>query len=119
MVSAKYGHSDFFHGVFFLLDLFNLQGAVCIDLLSLLMSHATMVYVASAVRKEAAIRTKKTERNLTVYYSTGSGPIVPMIRLQGRWLSDIGFDIGKNIVVSIQDNKLTIQLASSVSSSEN
>ncbi len=35
---------------------------------------------------------------------------VPEIRLAGRWLKELGFEIGKDIDVKQQKNKLTITL---------
>ena len=35
---------------------------------------------------------------------------VPEIRLEGRWLKELGFEIGKNIEIKQQKNKLTITL---------
>ena len=36
--------------------------------------------------------------------------IVPEIRLAGKWLKALGFEIGKGIEVKQQKNKLTIKL---------
>ncbi len=35
---------------------------------------------------------------------------VPEIRLEGRWLKELGFEIGKEIQIKQQRNKLTIML---------
>ena len=35
---------------------------------------------------------------------------VPEIRLEGKWLKDLGFEIGKEIEIKQQQNKLTITL---------
>ncbi|GAA3619816.1 SymE family type I addiction module toxin [Flavivirga jejuensis] len=35
---------------------------------------------------------------------------IPEIRLEGRWLKKLGFEIGKEIEVKQQKNKLTITL---------
>jgi len=35
---------------------------------------------------------------------------VPEIRLEGKWLKELGFDIGKEIEIKQQQNKLTITL---------
>ncbi len=40
----------------------------------------------------------------------GSYAIVPEIRLQGKWLKELGFEIGKEITITQQKNKLTITL---------
>ncbi len=50
------------------------------------------------------------ERHLTVYESPGPDPTTPQIRLQGKWLAQIGFEVGKKILVSYEDGKLVIQL---------
>jgi toxic protein SymE len=36
---------------------------------------------------------------------------VPEIRLEGKWLKELGFEIGKEIEIKQQQNKLTITLA--------
>lgn len=36
---------------------------------------------------------------------------VPEIRLEGKWLKELGFEIGKEIEIKQQKNKLTITLA--------
>ncbi|WP_408039319.1 SymE family type I addiction module toxin [Tenacibaculum amylolyticum] len=36
--------------------------------------------------------------------------IVPEIRLEGKWLKELGFEIGKEIEIKQQKNKLTITL---------
>ena len=36
--------------------------------------------------------------------------IVPEIRLEGKWLKELGFEIGKRIEIKQQKNKLTITL---------
>lgn len=35
---------------------------------------------------------------------------VPEIRLEGKWLRELGFEIGKEIEIKQQKNKLTITL---------
>jgi len=35
---------------------------------------------------------------------------VPEIRLEGKWLQELGFEIGKEIEIKQQQNKLTITL---------
>ncbi len=35
---------------------------------------------------------------------------VPEIRLEGKWLKELGFEIGKEIEIKQQKNKLTITL---------
>ncbi|SMG19628.1 SymE family type I addiction module toxin [Arenibacter troitsensis] len=36
--------------------------------------------------------------------------VVPEIRLEGKWLQELGFEIGKEIEIKEQRNKLTITL---------
>lgn len=36
--------------------------------------------------------------------------IVPEIRLEGKWLQELGFEVGKEIEVKQQKDKLTIRL---------
>ncbi len=60
------------------------------------------------------IRNLTTSRNLTVSSGGDSkyNP-VPFIRLQGKWLVELGFDIGDKIVVECQDERLVITKAKS------
>ena len=37
--------------------------------------------------------------------------VVPEIRLEGKWLQELGFEIGKEIEIKEQKNKLTITLS--------
>ena len=50
------------------------------------------------------------EHHLKVYESPGADRTVPQIRLQGKWLSELGFEIGENIVVTYEDGRLIIKL---------
>lgn len=36
--------------------------------------------------------------------------VVPEIRLEGKWLKELGFEIGKEIKIRQEKNKLTITL---------
>ena len=36
--------------------------------------------------------------------------VVPEIRLEGKWLKELGFEVGKEIEIKQQKNKLTITL---------
>ena len=53
-------------------------------------------------------------RHLKVYQKfrtrTRDNTTVPEIRLEGNWLKELGFEIGKEIKVAQQKNKLTITL---------
>ena len=40
----------------------------------------------------------------------GKHVIVPEIRLEGKWLRELGFEIGREIEIKQQKNKLTITL---------
>lgn len=56
--------------------------------------------------------TNKKERQLKVYSQSGyyyRNDQRPAIFLQGKWLQELGFDIGDNITVKCQNNKLTIK----------
>ena len=53
--------------------------------------------------------TKETH-HMTVYESPGYGPAVPVIRLQGRWLEELGYNIGKKYTVTAKGRRLTIPL---------
>jgi hypothetical protein len=49
-------------------------------------------------------------RRLKVYYKwpSGSEHTVPLIMLQGEWLRKAGFDIGDEVLVTMETNRLTI-----------
>ncbi|MEM9000604.1 MAG: SymE family type I addiction module toxin [Bacteroidota bacterium] len=53
-------------------------------------------------------------RKLKVYQKfrsrTWDNTTVPEIRLEGNWLKELGFEIGKEIKVAQKKNKLTITL---------
>lgn len=54
---------------------------------------------------------KKKERQIKVYSQSGyynADNQRPAIFLQGKWLQELGFDIGDSIIVKCQNNKLTI-----------
>lgn len=50
-------------------------------------------------------------RKLKVYQAPGSTIInTPCIRLQGRWLENLGFKVGDSIDVSEEEGRLVIEL---------
>ena len=49
-----------------------------------------------------------TERKLTVGYVPGDGKHYPMIRLQGKWLEELGFKVGDRVVVMADKGKIVI-----------
>lgn len=51
-------------------------------------------------------------RELTISYVTPNGGThyVPFIRLQGKWLSDLGFQIGKKVIVQESKNEIVIRV---------
>ena len=51
----------------------------------------------------------KKNRELKVYESNGTyGRVTPVIRLQGKWVKDAGFDIGDGIKVEVKKDKIVI-----------
>jgi len=53
----------------------------------------------------------KGMRRLKVYYKFfdgGTTKPVPVILLQGEWLRNTGFDIGDEVLVTVEKNRLTI-----------
>ncbi|MDL2433292.1 SymE family type I addiction module toxin [Streptococcus cristatus] len=57
----------------------------------------------------------KKNREMKVYGSTGAGNImVPQIRLQGKWLQELGFDIGEPLNVECEGGRLVITLRDEV-----
>lgn len=52
-------------------------------------------------------------RNLTISSISGHKfKPVPYIRLQGRWLRELGFEIGRKIEVEESENLIVIRIAS-------
>ena len=68
-----------------------------------------------AARKEVAMKKK---RILKVYEFPGPGPRVPQIRLSGKWLEQLGYNIGDHIAVSCKGDRLTIQLVAPASAAK-
>ena len=62
-------------------------------------------------------RNAKGERMLTVATCMNPHPrshadtSLPMIRLRGRWLKQLGFESGERITVSVEKNRLVLTLA--------
>ena len=56
----------------------------------------------------------KSIRKLKIYqkfrYRTWDNTTVPEIRLEDRWLERLGFEVGKEIEIIQEENKLTITL---------
>lgn len=51
----------------------------------------------------------KADRRMKVYEGTGANyKQIPQLRLQGDWLKELGFEIGKPINVHCEDGKLVI-----------
>lgn len=54
-------------------------------------------------------RTKKEYRELTVSEATNYGRrTAPMLRIQGLWFQELGFNIGDPVLVKCEDGKLII-----------
>ena len=54
-------------------------------------------------------RAKKEYRELTVSESTNYGrKTAPMLRIQGLWFQELGFNIGDPVLVKCEDGKLII-----------
>ena len=51
------------------------------------------------------------QRSLKVYKAPGLDPDIPQIRIQGKWLSDLGYHVGDHMIVSIKSGKLIIEHA--------
>lgn len=54
------------------------------------------------------------QRSLKVYKAPGLDSELPQIRIQGKWLSDLGYRVGDHLIVSIKSGKLTIEHAKDV-----
>lgn len=59
--------------------------------------------------KSMAKVTRKDFRELTVSEATNYGRrTAPMLRIQGLWLQELGFNVGDPVLVKCEDGKLTI-----------
>ncbi len=58
------------------------------------------------------------EHYLKVYETPGINERIPQIRLSGKWLEKLGYNIGDRIIVSYEGDKLTIQLITNTSIKE-
>ena len=47
-------------------------------------------------------------RKLTIGYVPGDGKHYPMIRLQGKWLEELGFKVGDRVVVVVDEISIVI-----------
>jgi hypothetical protein len=47
-------------------------------------------------------------KTFTISYAPDAKHTTPYIRLQGHWLRAAGFEIGKRIIVSVEQGRLTI-----------
>ena len=61
-------------------------------------------------------RKPKEDRRMKVYHLSNYdySNLIPMIKLSGAWVEDLGFQIGTLINVHCEDGKLTITLAETV-----
>ena len=49
------------------------------------------------------------ERKIKVYKAPGMDPDIPQIRLQGKWLYNLGFKVDDSVIVSFKSGKLIIE----------
>lgn len=57
----------------------------------------------------------KKNRTMKVYEASGYNySSTPQIRLQGKWLEDLGFDIGRNINIECQGGRIIITRADEI-----
>jgi len=89
------------------------------DLKIKLFAHEKIISI-QIIRVDSSINTlsvsqKKKTRHLKIYpkytsNSTGTNVARPEIRLCGKWLQELGFESGDNIIVACQENCLLITL---------
>ena len=48
------------------------------------------------------------ERKLTVGYIYANNKHYPIIRLQGKWLEEMGFKVGDRVVVMVSEGRIVI-----------
>lgn len=62
----------------------------------------------------------KKIKNFKVYQGFGRNYVeVPMIRLQGKWLGDLGFTTGDQIIVTCNEDNIIISKCEAVMDNEN
>jgi len=49
------------------------------------------------------------ERKIKVYKAPGMDPDIPQIRLQGKWLYDLGFKVNDPVIISFKSGKIIIK----------
>ena len=60
------------------------------------------------------MRNFKSERKITVYAAPTQDNDTPLIRLQGKWLREVGFDIGDPVIVEVRGGELRITPANEI-----
>ena len=50
----------------------------------------------------------KEERTVSYLYGTGMKKPVPMIKLSGKWLEEIGFGIGQEFILTVQEGEIRL-----------
>lgn len=64
----------------------------------------------SFFKKKTIMQTfsNKTTRFLKIHRLCRSNKEVPIIRLEGKWITEIGFEIGESVSISIREKLLII-----------
>lgn len=84
------------------------------------MRHPTVHEIVAALRllpRRRPRRTANGEKLLTVTSTWNQRPrsrrdqALPMIRMRGRWLQQLGFRTGERIVVTAERNRIVLTLA--------
>jgi toxic protein SymE len=57
-------------------------------------------------------RNAKGDRMLTVahFFDASASSVLPMIRIRGRWLEQLGFDRGERVAMSVKPKRIVLTL---------
>lgn len=62
-------------------------------------------------RRQRQVNFKPRQLKVGYHSNTGSGEPVPFLRMSGLWLADAGFEIDTNIRVTVESQRLVIEVA--------
>ena len=61
--------------------------------------------------KQVKVQGKFRASQSRLMFKRGSNKIVPWLTVSGQWLAKLGFNVGDRVNITMDDNKLTIELA--------
>lgn len=61
--------------------------------------------------KQVKVQGKFRASQSRLMFKSGSNKIVPWLTVSGLWLAKLGFNVGDRVNITMDNNKLTIELA--------